>query len=137
MLAVENIGPWLKETRKEKKITLREASDAIGCSASYIHRLENNSRRNPSINILKELATFYDVDIHDILGEDTHSADKGVQQVDQKEEVDNAIDHIKTALSIVSEASEQAEEERPLDKDELRRHLREVQKTLLFLSSDL
>lgn len=136
MLEVGNIGSWLKETRKEKRITLREASDAVGCSASYLHRLENNSRKNPSINILKKLAFFYEVDIQDILSEDQHASEQEIQLFDQKEELENAINHMKTALSIVSERSNLGEESQSLDIEELRRHLREAQKALLFATSN-
>ena len=48
--AHSNTGDLLKTLRKDKNYTLQAVADAIGCSPSYLHRLENNSRKNPSIS---------------------------------------------------------------------------------------
>ena len=62
-----SFGMWLKEKRKEKKLTLQALSNISGVSAGYINRLEKGERRAPSIQILEKLSKALDISLQDIL----------------------------------------------------------------------
>lgn len=51
-----DFSTWLKSARKEKKLTLEELGKLAGISASYVHLIEKNSRKAPSIPIAEKLA---------------------------------------------------------------------------------
>lgn len=59
---------WLKEKRKEKKMTLKELADLSGTSASYIQRLENGKRKVPSLAIVQSISEGLGVPYSEILG---------------------------------------------------------------------
>lgn len=56
------LGEELKKARKQKKLTLREVANSVGVSPSYIHRIENGSRRNFNYHILDQLKALYGID---------------------------------------------------------------------------
>ena len=47
--------PWLRELRKEKGMSRKEAAKAAGMSVSYLDSIENGSR-NASVPAAKKLA---------------------------------------------------------------------------------
>lgn len=49
---------FIKNLRKDLKITQKELGEEIGVSAAYIQQLENNIKSNPSIVILASLSNF-------------------------------------------------------------------------------
>lgn len=49
---------WLKDMRKEMKISSYDAAAVIGMSQSHYSSIENGSRR-PSPEIAKRIASFY------------------------------------------------------------------------------
>lgn len=55
------IGNKLKEARTNKGLTLQEVADKIGCSASYIHRIESGSRKGFNYQIYNKLIEILDV----------------------------------------------------------------------------
>ena len=63
-------GEVLKGLRKERNLSLQDVADEIGCSASYLHRLENSTRKNPSMKMVQNLAEFYQVNLSEILAID-------------------------------------------------------------------
>lgn len=58
---------WLKETRKAKKMTLRELADKSNASISYIQRLENGKRKVPSLPIIQSIAEGLGVPYKEVL----------------------------------------------------------------------
>lgn len=63
---VENIGVYLKEKRKEKKLTLNEVASILNLSAGYISRIERGTS-NPSKNVLNNLCNIYKIPITDLI----------------------------------------------------------------------
>lgn len=122
------IGIALKELRKERKLSLQEVADQIGCSASYLHRLENNSRKNPSIAFASKLAEFYDVELSSLMGMDEQEmADLMVgsqfrQEIE--EEINKAVAKMTQGLVAFSK-----------DSEESKQSFIEVQKSLLYIQS--
>ena len=54
MILIENNR--IKEIRLEKGISLSDLASKSGVSAGYICHLENGSRKNPSVVIMKKIA---------------------------------------------------------------------------------
>ncbi|WP_144536962.1 helix-turn-helix transcriptional regulator [Bacillus thuringiensis] len=61
------LGTFLKSERNKKKLSLEKVAKAIGVSASYIHRLENGDRKNPSIAVLEQLCEFFSLNPQKVL----------------------------------------------------------------------
>lgn len=58
---LEGINP-IRAWRKYKKIKMKDLAEKAGISAAYLSQIENN-KRNPTIETLKAIAHFLDVDI--------------------------------------------------------------------------
>lgn len=56
-----NLGEYLKSIRKSRGLSLKDVEKEIELSASYINRLENGNRSNPSMDSLDRLSTFYGI----------------------------------------------------------------------------
>ena len=59
------IGEFLKELRKEKNMTQEQLADKFFVSRRTVSRWETGSNM-PDLDVLVELADFYDVDLRDI-----------------------------------------------------------------------
>lgn len=55
------LGSFLKKLREEKNVSLAEVESATSISRSYINRLENDNRQNPSLGNIGRLVRFYGV----------------------------------------------------------------------------
>ncbi len=60
------IGEFLRELRKEKGITQEQAAEHFGVAGRTISRWETGSNM-PDLSLLIELASFYDVEVGEIL----------------------------------------------------------------------
>lgn len=60
------IGSFLKELRKEKKITQEQLADKLGVSGRTVSRWETGNNM-PDISILVEIAELFDVSIPEII----------------------------------------------------------------------
>jgi len=55
------LGSYLKRSRKERGLTLRDVEEKTGISNAYLSQLENQRIANPSPQILHRLADCYNV----------------------------------------------------------------------------
>ena len=62
----KKIGNFLKELRKEKKMTQEQVADKLGVSGRTISRWETGAYL-PDISLLVDIAEMYDVDVRDII----------------------------------------------------------------------
>ena len=71
-------GELIKKLRLEKGVSLREVQDQTLISSSYLSRMENFSRDNPTLDIVSRLSRYFDIDFSTIaqLCKDGTSADK-------------------------------------------------------------
>lgn len=60
------IGNFIKELRKEKKLTQEELAEKFSVARRTVSRWETGSNM-PDLDILIEMADFYDVDLREIL----------------------------------------------------------------------
>ncbi|MFB5520495.1 helix-turn-helix domain-containing protein [Enterococcus casseliflavus] len=51
----KTVGMKLKEARVERGLTLQQVADEVGCSPSYIHRIERNDRKSFNYKIYQQL----------------------------------------------------------------------------------
>ena len=62
----KKIGSFLRELRKEQKITQEQFAEKLGISARTVSRWETGSNM-PDISLLSEIADFYDVGIPELI----------------------------------------------------------------------
>ena len=53
---------WLKELRREKKMTVRVIAKELGCSFSHYNDIENG-RRNPSLKLAVKMSDYLKFDV--------------------------------------------------------------------------
>lgn len=58
-----NLAEILKTARIEKGLTLQKVAESVGCSASYINRIENNQRKGINYEIKEKLFDLYEIEI--------------------------------------------------------------------------
>ena len=61
MVMSNTLGSYLKQSRKERGLTLRDVEEKIGISNAYLSQLENQKISNPSPQILHKLADWYNI----------------------------------------------------------------------------
>ncbi|MBO3085108.1 helix-turn-helix domain-containing protein [Cellulomonas fengjieae] len=64
---MRTVGPRLRAVRRQRGLTLAQASDATGISVSTLSRLESGSRR-PQLELLVPLAGLYRVPLDELVG---------------------------------------------------------------------
>ncbi len=62
----QKIGTFLKELRNEKNLTQEQLAEFLGVSRRTVSRWETGSNM-PDLDILIEMADFYDVDLRELL----------------------------------------------------------------------
>ncbi len=63
------LGDRIKELRVRKNKSLQEVADAIGASKAHIWELESNRSKNPSLDLLKKLAWYFDTTVAFLIDE--------------------------------------------------------------------
>lgn len=63
------LGDRIKELRIRKNKSLQEVADAIGASKAHIWELESNRSKNPSLDLLKKLARYFDTTVAFLIDE--------------------------------------------------------------------
>ncbi|QTH70379.1 helix-turn-helix domain-containing protein [Pseudoalteromonas xiamenensis] len=58
----------LTELRVNKKASLQAVADAVGVSKPHIWELEKGKTKNPSLELLKKLALYYQVSLDTLVG---------------------------------------------------------------------
>lgn len=76
-----SLGTELKSLRIQKGESLQNVADAVGASKAHIWELETGKSKNPSIELLTELAKHFDVTIASLVGEDHNAIGKDVEFV--------------------------------------------------------
>lgn len=61
---------WLKQLRKEQKISTREIAELFGISFQHYNDIENG-RRNPSVELAVNIAEFFDFPLDTLLKDRT------------------------------------------------------------------
>ncbi len=56
-----SLGSKLKELRLKKGKSLQDVADSVGASKPHIWGLEKSTTKNPSLDLLKSLAKYYNV----------------------------------------------------------------------------
>lgn len=70
-----SVAARLNDLRMKKKKSLQEVADAVGVSKTHIWELEKGRSQNPSLEILTELADYFEVPIRTLVGEDFESSE--------------------------------------------------------------
>ena len=63
-----SLGPKLQEMRQRAGKSLQEVADAVGVSKTHVWALEKGKSENPSQDLVKKLADFFNVPVEYLLG---------------------------------------------------------------------
>jgi len=83
------IGSFLRELRKEKKLTQEQLAERFGVSSRSVSRWENGNTM-PELSILVELADYYEVDIKEIIDGERKSE---IMEKEEKETLRKVADY--------------------------------------------
>lgn len=61
------LGDFIHELRKAKRVTLKQAGDAIGISYVYLSEIESGNKI-PSIEVIESIADYFNVSAEELLG---------------------------------------------------------------------
>jgi transcriptional regulator with XRE-family HTH domain len=64
--AMSDIGPYLKQLRTAKRMTLREAAEKAHLSNAYLSQIETGARGAPSAKHLRQLAIVYEAPVREL-----------------------------------------------------------------------
>lgn len=56
-----NLGQFIKKLREDRGVTLGEMEAVTGLSRSYINRLENSSRENPTLDSISRIVQYFGI----------------------------------------------------------------------------
>ncbi len=91
------IGGFLRELRKEKKLTQEQLAEKFGVSSRSVSRWENGNTM-PELGILVELADYYEVDIKEIIDGERKSE---IMKKEQKETLRKVADYAEAEKKLV------------------------------------
>lgn len=103
----QKTGGFLKELRKEKGITQEQAAEHFGVAGRTISRWETGSNM-PDLSLLIEIATFYDVEVGEIIDGERKSENMNNEMKETLEKVvdyNDAINAKAMKIGIISMAS--------------------------------
>lgn len=78
----------LQILKEKRSVSLNQIQIKIGLSESYLSRLTNGSRNNPSLQVLSQLADFFDTDVSSLLKDIVIVNEENKQENKQEIEVD-------------------------------------------------
>ena len=91
-----DFGPRLRQLRKEKKLTLQEVADQIGCTKAYVWALEKRPGQRPTADRVQALAKALGVTMYELMGETPPPAITGTMSA--SEGADSAVINAYVAL---------------------------------------
>jgi transcriptional regulator with XRE-family HTH domain len=65
-----SIGARLGELRLKKGKSLQDVADAVGVSKTHIWQMEKGKSENPSVELIKKLAEYFEVSVEYLMGTD-------------------------------------------------------------------
>ncbi len=78
-----DIGTYLNELRKRRRLSLRDVEQQSGASSSYLSQVEQG-RRHPSPKLLRRIAAAYGASLKDLLTAAGYLDEPEVQMSDQE-----------------------------------------------------
>jgi transcriptional regulator with XRE-family HTH domain len=67
------IGSKLKELRTRRNVSLQELADAVRASKAHIWDIERGQSKNPSLELLKRIADFFEIGVGELVGENPYA----------------------------------------------------------------
>ena len=71
-----SLGQKIKQLRLEKGVSLQAVADAVEASKPHIWELERGTSKNPSLELVSKLATYFGVTIDYLANIDDGNSDK-------------------------------------------------------------
>lgn len=106
-----SIGNNIRNIRKEKKMTLQQIADIMGCSPQLISQYENG-KRMPKLETLQRIAESLNVSLLQIVDADQLSKDIFMQEI-KKEVLQLNLEELNELIELIKDS------EKPRDKQSL------------------
>jgi transcriptional regulator with XRE-family HTH domain len=74
-------GDKLKELRIRNNKSLQELADAVEASKAHIWDLERGNSKNPSLDLITKIASFFKVSVAEMVGEDPNALNEDPELV--------------------------------------------------------
>lgn len=92
----------LKALREEKKESLQDVANDVEASKTHIWELERGTTKNPSIDLIKKLATHFQVTIdHLTSGEDNNSYLAFARELEEKKLEEEDLEFLRNAVKML------------------------------------
>ena len=62
-----DIQALLKSEREKRRMTYEDVANGLGCSASYVYRIEMGRRKKPSYEIVSRMVNFFNLTEEDLM----------------------------------------------------------------------
>lgn len=76
-----SLGARLKELRVRKGESLQQVANAVGASKAHIWELEKGTSKNPTIEMLTNIAVHFDTSLAVLVGEDPNAPGEDTELV--------------------------------------------------------
>ena len=80
---VEELGSYLRQLRRRKRLSLQQVQEETGASGSYLSQVEQG-KRHPSGHLLRKIAPTYGASVRDLLTMAGHLDEPEVTMSDQE-----------------------------------------------------
>ncbi|MCU7937096.1 MAG: helix-turn-helix domain-containing protein [Candidatus Thiodiazotropha sp. (ex Dulcina madagascariensis)] len=113
-----SLAATLRELRAKKKASLQKVADAVGVSKPHIWELEKGKTKNPSLDLLKALAKYFEVSLDYLAGFGQDEAEPHVNALLRKIDSSNLTDNdwkviessVEFALKIIEDRDQSSDD---------------------------
>jgi HTH-type transcriptional regulator, competence development regulator len=92
---MDKFGPYLKQLRKQKGLTLKQVEKAARISNSFLSQVERGIRKPPRPDMLNRLAAVYGVPVQDLL-ETAGYITRNTKERTERDRIERAYEHVIT-----------------------------------------
>jgi len=92
---MEKFGPYLRQLRKQRGLTLKQVEKAARVSNSFLSQVERGVRNPPRPDILNRLAAVYGVPVQDLL-EAAGFITGNTKERTERDRIERAYEHVIT-----------------------------------------
>lgn len=80
MKTMSQIGPFIRQLRENKNMSIRQLAKHTGVSPAYISQIENNYRNNPTQHVLRSIADGLGIEYNEFILQINQLTKTGVEE---------------------------------------------------------
>ena len=86
------LGMVLQILTERRGVSLNAISASTGLSKSYLSRIKNSERTNPTLDTLKKISQYFDMDVSDLLNSEIVIVENNEEESKQENKQEIAVD---------------------------------------------